>query len=59
MPDIYNFNEEMTSYLNSLPIEMQKKIKSSNIKVNSTEDLQKVVENYKQKKTEMTFDQKI
>lgn len=59
MPDIFNFNEEMNLYLNSLPIEIQKKVKSSNIKVNSKDDLQKIVENSMQNKTEMTFEQKL
>lgn len=59
MPDIFNFNREMKDYFNSLPIYIQDRIKSSNVKINSKADLEQIVQNTLDNKTEISFEQKI
>lgn len=59
MPDIFNFNNEMKDYFNSLPSNIQDRIKSSNVKISSKADLEQIVQNTLDNKKDVSFEQKI
>ncbi len=50
MPDIFNFNNEMKEYFNTLPAIVQETIKQTNIKLNDINDLKSCAENLMAKK---------